>query len=619
MKLTADLDRTAGLFMRRGTLWFESAFCRNHGCEALLFSNPLEELVLESISGIEAFFRSIEEKLDEGYYLAGWFGYEAGRGFERSLVSSSDGSRVPSPLAWFGIFREPEQFSPAEVDELFSRRYTFFPIEQEELSGLSFNLSREEYSEKIRALKEEIAAGNVYQVNFTGRYRFTFNGNPAALFRSLRLEQPDSYTAYFNNGKHAILSFSPELFFRCNGRYIETMPMKGTAPRGIDRAADDRLKENLGRCEKNRAENLMIVDLLRNDLGRICKPGSVETKKLFTTETYPTLHQMVSTVNGELRDNIGLYDLFRALFPSGSVTGAPKIRAMQLISKLEDDPRGIYTGTAGFITPAREMVFNVAIRTVELKGTEGVYGSGSGIVWDSDPLDEYRECQIKAKIIADPGRTGFELFETMLWTGRYLWPADHLERLGRSAASLGFRWSKADTLLHLERLEETLRRSGHRFKVRLTLSREGSTGLTFEPFVHDASMLPVRVCLARDHVDSTDAFLYHKTTSRDRYNRYYRKATENGYSEVLFLNERGELTEGAISNIFIRKDRYFYTPPVSCGLLDGVFRCYFLATRPFAREKVLAFEDLRDADTVYIANSVRGLRQAVFTGDQISA
>jgi para-aminobenzoate synthetase / 4-amino-4-deoxychorismate lyase len=619
MKPPADLDRTAGLFMRHGTLWFESAFCRKRGCEALLFSNPVEEVVLESISGIEAFFRTIEEKLDAGYYLAGWLDYEAGPGFERSLVNSCDGSRTPSPLAWFGVYREPEQFSPVEVEVLFSRRNTCFQDEQEELSGLSFNLSSQEYSEKIRALKDEIAAGNVYQVNFTGRYRFSFSGNPAALFRSLRLEQPDSYTAFLNNGRHAILSFSPELFFRCKGRHIETMPMKGTAPRGIDRAADDRLRENLGRCEKNRAENLMIVDLLRNDLGRICKPGSVETKKLFSMETYPTLHQMVSTINGELRDNIGLYDLFRALFPSGSVTGAPKIKAMQLISKLEDDTRGIYTGTAGFITPSREMVFNVAIRTVELNGTDGVYGSGSGIVWDSDPLDEYRECQLKARIIADPGRTGFELFETMLWAGRYLWPGDHLERLGSSAAALGFRWSRADALLHLERLEETLRRCGQRFKVRLTLSREGSTGSTFEPFVHDTSLVPVRVCLAYDHVDSQDTFLYHKTTSRDRCNSYYRKAIENGYSEVLFLNERGELTEGAISNIFIRKNRYFYTPPVSCGLLDGVFRRYFLATRPFAREKVLTLEDLRDADTVYIANSVRGQRQAVFTGDQISA
>ena len=612
MNESATTQPLTDTLTREGSLWFESAFCKELSCGALLFSDPVEVVTLTAITQLEGFFRTLEEKLAKGYFLAGWLSYEVGYGFEPTLYSIDAGKKSLSPLAWFGVYRAPEHVSERVVEELFSEHVSVG------LGRVSFNLSIDEYGEKIRTIKDEIAAGNVYQVNFTGRNRFKFQGTPSALFSALRGAQPLSYTAFLKSGKRTILSFSPELFFRKRGMVIETMPMKGTAPRGSCVEEDIRLRDGLTQCKKNLAENLMIVDLLRNDLGRICRPGSIVTQELFATETYPTLHQMVSTIRGEERENIGLYDLFKALYPSGSITGAPKIKAMQLIQSLEPEPRGVYTGTIGFITPDRDMLFNVAIRTVELSAQQGVYGSGSGIVWDSDQQEEYRECQLKAKILTEAGNSQIALFESILWAGSYLWLREHLERLALSARALEYPYDHAAAMKILTQLEEELRRRGHRFKVKLTLSFQGTFSTDSLLAEADNSGAPVRLCLATHRTDSSHLSLYHKTTERALYDRYYRLAREKGYDEVLFLNERGELTEGAISNLFISKNRYFHTPPLSCGLLNGIFRQYFLATRSNASEKLITINELHSADMIYIANSVRGLRQAVFTGDQLS-
>ena len=609
MRGVASFERIAATFSGEGSLWFESAFCKAQGGGALLFSEPVEVLTLSSLSDLETFFHALEERREQGFFLAGWLTYEVGYGFEPTLFHGYADGEGTCPLAWFGVYQEPERFSASEVEQLFSEAALCN-------NGIAtFNLSEREYALNIAAIKEQIAAGNVYQVNFTGRYHFTFNGSAQALFSTLRGAQPSSYTALLNCGARTILSFSPELFFAKRGSLIETMPMKGTAPRGESIDEDSRLKEALGQCSKNLAENLMIVDLLRNDLGRICKPGSVEAEKLFTTESWPTLHQMVSTIRGEQREDVGLYELFRALYPCGSITGAPKVSAMTLIHRLESEPRGIYTGTIGYIEPEGDMLFNVAIRTVELSGKKGVYGSGSGIVWDSDPLEEYRECQLKAKILAAAGivRT-VDLFESMLWYGSYLWLEEHLERLTTSAVALCLPCDTLVARVMLERLEEELRQSssGNRFKVKLSLLHSGIFSLRYEPIVAPGSGARLRLALSVHRVDSSQSLLYHKTTSRDLYNRSYALARAQGYDEVIFLNERGEVTEGAISNLFIRKGAKFFTPPLHCGLLHGIFRSYFLSTRPFVVEKVLTLQDVREADMVYVANSVRGLRAGLF-------
>jgi len=611
MNRSATNGWIADTLSKEGSLWFESAFCKRFNQGALLFSEPVEVIKLVSLSSLQDFFKVLEQKLDEGYFLGGWLSYEVGYGFEQTLFHADAAKLPPSPLGWFGVYRNPEHVSERELEQLFSEQVSVHPC------ALSFSLSEQEYAEKIAILSGEIAAGNVYQVNFTGRYRFTLPCPALDLFCAMRSAQPSSYTAYLNCGERTILSFSPELFFTRCGSVIETMPMKGTAPRGYGFEEDNGLREGLARCTKNLAENLMIVDLLRNDLGRICKPGSVEATSLFATETYPTLHQMVSTIQGELREDVVLYDLFKALYPCGSITGAPKIKAMSLIQELEQQPRGIYTGTIGFITPNRDMVFNVAIRTAELSGQEGVYGTGSGIVWDSDVHDEYRECQLKAKILVDASMQHVELFESILWSGSYVWLQDHLERITSSAQVLGFPCEKKSAVIILTNLEKDLRQSGKRFKVRLSLSCKGVFSVGYEALEVLNSVVPVKLCLAADRTDSSQPLLYHKTTSRELYDRYYALARKKGYEEVLFLNEQGEITEGAISNIFIRKGPHFYTPPSDSGLLKGIYRQYFLATRPLATEKTLTLQDVTGADMIYIANSVRGLRPAIFNGYQI--
>ena len=605
-----------GVVMSRpGTLWFETAGSCSEGREALLFSDPLEVLTLDSLSGIEDFFSALDGRLGEGFFLAGWLSYEAGYGFERQLQPVARFAEAAGPLAWFGVYREPRRFAGEGVDLFLAGQGTLEPCA---LGTLSFDWSADRYRAVIGNIRECIAAGDVYQVNFTGRYRFSFSGSPLALFEKLRRSQPAAYSAMLNTGERMVLSVSPELFFRCREGMIETMPMKGTAPRGVSPEEDAALKQGLSECGKNRAENLMIVDLLRNDLGRICVPGSVEAADLFALECYPTLYQMVSTVRGKLRPDVGLYDIFRALFPSGSVTGAPKIKAMELIGELETAPRGLYTGTMGFMEPGRDMAFNVAIRTVELSGDRGVYGSGSGIVWDSDASEEYRECMLKARILDDAAGERPGLFETMLWTGRYLWLEEHLERIGRSAAAFGIPFDEGRARMLLESLEEKFVVPGDRFRVRLELSGAGTFTLRHEPFALRPPGAPLRLCLAGERISPDDRLRLHKTTSRALYDRFYRLAERRGFDEVLFLNEREEVAEAAISNVIILKDAGYYTPPVASGLLDGIFRSYFLGTRINCREKVLFPEDLASADAIYVCNSLRGMRRGIFDGTVIT-
>jgi para-aminobenzoate synthetase/4-amino-4-deoxychorismate lyase len=596
---------------RPGSLWFESTAGEERYGDSLFFSDPLETLTLREGDDIAAWFAELESRLHAGYCLAGWLGYEAGCLLDPALAALASAGAGREPLGWFGVYRRPERFSREAVeagDAAAEARSCA-------ISGFDFEYGEAEYCRTIDRLRSEIAAGNVYQVNFTGRCRFSFEGAVEALYVAMKRRQPSPWSAWLNTGDRHILSFSPELFFVRSGRLIETMPMKGTAPRRERPDEDLAEKAGLARCEKNRAENLMIVDLLRNDLGRICETGSVRASELFETQTYPTLHQMVSTVRGELRDETRLRDLFRALFPSGSVTGAPKVRAMQLVRELEKSPRGVYTGAVGFMLPEGRMAFNVAIRTIELHGRSGLYGTGSGIVWDSDPRAEFRECMLKTRILADlatsvdvsvPG-----IFETMQWNGwEYLLLGDHFARLTASATALGFAFDRATVAAALSRKARELRAAGGRHRVRLTLARDGSVTLTSEPFSLDASAQPVRVCIAAERVDSRDPLLRHKSVARERYDRALREAQERGFGEVLFLNERGEVTEGAISNILARVGGCWLTPPESSGLLNGVFRRYLLRTRPWITEKAITLDELRRADMVLVCNALRGVRRA---------
>jgi para-aminobenzoate synthetase/4-amino-4-deoxychorismate lyase len=395
-------------------------------------------------------------------------------------------------------------------------------------------------------------------------------------------------------------------------RQITTKPMKGTAPRGRTTTEDTASANWLRNDPKNRSENVMIVDLLRNDLGRICTFGTVRASDLFAVERYPTLWQMTSTITGELRPEVDFQQIFRALFPCGSITGAPKVRAMQLLATLEGQPRGIYTGAIGFFS-REQTVFSVAIRTLELDGGQGKMGVGSGIVIDSDPAGEFRECLLKAEFLTRSEQSlpeNFSLVETMLWSNGYPLIELHLDRLEDSAHYFAFRCHRAEIqsalLAHANAFSPAT--SGSPRKVRLLLHSDGTFQITSELLRESLTAAQVRI--ARQRTNPADPMYFHKTTHRPLYAEALKAATQAGYDDVIFLNQRDEVTEGTIHNVFIQKDGILYTPPIPCGLLPGVHRRHILETQPNIVEKILRLDDLRTADQVYLSNAVRGLRLA---------
>ena len=412
-------------------------------------------------------------------------------------------------------------------------------------------------------------------------------------------------------GDHDVLSLSPELFFRREGKHMSTRPMKGTAPRGRTPREDARLKTWLAMDEKQRAENLMIVDLLRNDLGRVAKIGSVEVTDLFTVETYRSVHQMTSGISAELRSDMGLKDMLRALFPCGSVTGAPKVRAMEIIRELEADPRGVYTGAIGHIAPSGDAQFNVAIRTVVLDAQGGEMGIGSGIVANSKADAEFEECLLKAQFLTRPDAP-FSLIETIRYergVGFHLLER-HLARLQSSAAHFGYPFSREKTLAALD--EEAARVEAPVAMVRLLLAEDGAITVTSTPIELPTKGTVWRFVISDQRLDEKDPFFYHKTTRRQFYDREMeRQKALTGCDEVVFLNKKGELTEGTRTNLFIEIDGRLFTPALTCGLLPGTLREELLdLPRAAASEAILTPQDLLDADRIYLGNSVRGLIRA---------
>ena len=364
----------------------------------LLFAAPQRTLTAHRRAEVPELLGAADEAVRDGRFVAGYVGYEAGYAFEPDLFPEKEAAGDGPLLAWLGVYERPRVLSPAAIEEVLEAEHTGPRVED-----LRFEIERAAYRGKIAQVKEAIRAGEVYQINFTAPVHFELRADPLALYGRMRQRQPVPYGAFLNlgNGRY-VLSASPELFFRRNGERVWTRPMKGTARRGASPEEDQRLRRWLAADEKSRAENLMIVDLLRNDLSVCCRPGSVRVPRLFEVEPYDTVSQMTSTVEGRLKENTGLADLFRALFPCGSVTGAPKLRAMQHIRRLEAGPRGVYCGAVGFAGP-REAAFSVAIRTVELAGERGRLGIGSGVVWDSDADEEYEECLLKAQFLVDGG------------------------------------------------------------------------------------------------------------------------------------------------------------------------------------------------------------------------
>lgn len=554
-----------------------------------VYREPTEVLHPSSARSLEQSLARIDQHVRAGGEAAGFLRYEAGYALEPKLhrLLAADGG----PLCWFGLYDEAVTLSQPSI-----------PHEDPEeiVRCISSTLAREEYGEAIEAIRSLIAAGDVYQINFTYRVDFESKCGPWRLFAALCHRHPVPYAAFVNTGSEQIVSLSPELFFRIRGKQIVVKPMKGTADRGLTSEDDAKQGKALEAREKDRAENVMIVDLMRNDLGRICHAGSVRTTRLFEAERFPSIWQMTSTIEGELRDDCSPKSIVKALFPSGSVTGAPKIRAMEVISELESSKRGVYTGAIGYFAP-NQAQFNVAIRTAEVRDGRGLMGVGSGITYDSSATAEWKECESKASFLTQ-STPDFQIIETLRWEESYWLLEEHLERMRASADYFGFLFDERTLRGALQRLETQF--DGQRQRVRLLLSQNGS--LDVEHSRLDTACFG-RVRLSAHRTVRNDRFLYHKTTQRKMHNQELAAARSANCDDALFFNERDELTEGTIHNVFLVKDGAWRTPAVTCGLLAGTYRAYFLKNHPDAREAILTLRDLTSADAIYLCNSVRGM------------
>jgi len=512
------------------------------------------------------------------------------------------------PLLWFGLFAEPNRLDGAALDAAFGALAPPPPI-----SGLSAGHERAAHMAKVRAVLALIAAGDLYQANLTFPLSFDYAGDPLALYAALRSAQPVAHGGLVAWEEATVLSVSPELFVEVAAGQATARPMKGTLARGASPRADGAARAALRMDPKQRAENLMIVDLLRNDLSRIAQPGTVRTPRLFTVETYPTFHALTSTVTAALRSGEGLGERMAALFPCGSIVGAPKIRAAQAIRALEAAPRGAYTGSIGAITPGGDMAFNVAIRTAVIGADgRGVYGVGGGVVADSDPEAEYEEALLKGRVLSRLAED-YGLIETFRWSvdQGFVRLSQHLDRMASSSGRLGFRFDRAEVERRLAEAAQAWRTGSQDQRVRMELRRTGEVDIGAQPLAGVAAS-PVRLCLTDVRLDAGDPFLRHKTTRREAYEAAFAQAAALGLDEAILLNRAGRLADGSRNSLFVERGGRLITPPVAEGALPGVLRAALIAEGR-AVEGRLCVDDLPAGATLFVGNSLHGLRPATLT------
>ena len=588
--------------MSNAYVYFEDQLapaCKDAGpWKRRLYQNPVEIIEAWNPDEVGPALKKMETLNQQGLYLAGYFSYELGYLLENTLTSLLPADRA-GPLLQFGAFKT---FSTKALPK----------SKPAKIGWMTPAWTKSEYVEKFKRVAAYIKAGDVYQINLTFPMQGKYKGDAAGLYHFLKKRQPVHYGGVIALSDTPIVTLSPELFFEQNGDQINMRPMKGTIKRGATEIEDAALAKTLQSDVKNRAENLMIVDLLRNDLSRISKPGSVKVDDLFSIETYPSLHTMTSGIRAHLKPSIAFDHLLRALFPCGSVTGAPKIRAMQIIHELETVPRNAYCGAIGMIDPATEIHeararFNVGIRTLTLRQDGSLtYPVGSGVVADSTGASEYEECLLKAAFL-----TGgqFKLIETIGWDGSigFMHLDLHLQRLAASAFVFGYAFKKRDVQDALYNAAQNLK-GPH--KIRLTLDHSGTVETSATQLKLDSVNAKWPVVISKNRLKSRDRLLRHKTTQRHLYdNELARLKALVNCKEALFFNEKDELCEGSYTNIFLVKDGVMLTPALRSGLLPGVLRKALLATRD-CKAKVLTRNDLLNADEIWIGNSVRGLVRA---------
>ena len=587
---------------------------RAPGTEAasMVFWGAVQHITATDESGLQQAFEDLESHRRAGRFLCGYVTYEAGyfladgKGFRRSKIEAR-----ALPLLSFFAFSRCERLDRRQVSDLLSAAGSDAPCA---IHALELSETEQRYCAKIERIRSYIRDGDTYQVNYTLKYRFGYNNTPIALYRELRDRQTVEYGAYLHFPEARVISRSPELFLVKRADRVTSKPMKGTAPRGATAEQDQLITRSLRADPKTLSENVMIVDLLRNDIGRIAKPGSVRVQNLFEIQTFETVHQMISTVEGTISPALTVGEVFRQLFPCGSITGAPKIRTMEIIEELEEEPRGIYTGAIGYITPHNDFCFNVPIRTiVSTEDCRAELGIGSGIIHEANPSAEFSECLLKARFLTGLNEK-FQLIETMRCSTQKAAP-DHLElhlaRLEQSARLFGFTWEPARVSGAIR--GATRSASADSYKLRLLLHHDGRVSITLAPLVESAPgphgpPSPRWVTIAPERVNSASIFQYHKTTMRGHYDRAFEAAVTAGAHEVLFLNERGEVAEAARHNLFVQIDDELLTPPVSAGILNGLQRQLILGDPARnAREATLTLADIARANRLFLTNAVRGI------------
>ena len=535
-----------------------------------LFHQPIDKIVAFDEESFKNSFELIEKYKRDKKYLLGYIRYEAKNIFLGKQYKSK------RPLLYFEVFEDYEDYNPQK------HNIELHPY-------VNPLISKKRYVKDIEKIKKYISEGITYEVNYTYPSEVFVNKGSMDLYETLLQNQKTPYNTYIKNEYETLLSFSPELFFRIDGNKITTKPMKGTVKRGLTKEEDEENIRFLASDEKNRAENVMIVDLLRNDLSRIAKTGTVKVEKLFEIETHKTVHQMTSTISAELLENTTLYNIFESIFPCGSITGAPKISTMHVIDELEPFERGIYCGAIGLISP-EEIVFSVPIRILVSSKNGYVCNTGGAIVWDSDALDEWEETVVKRKFLGEI--QNIHLIETMKSeNGKILFLKEHIDRLKNSAQILGFEFD--ESLYELIPEKDGI--------VRIVLSKDGRTDITYKKLGEN---LTNKIRFSDITTDSKNMFLYYKTDFRPYYERSMSFIKNGEIYDEIFMNEKGEVTEGARSNIVIEKEGVLYTPPISVGILNGVYRQSILDK---VEERVLYKEDILNADKIFCVNSVRGM------------
>ena len=597
--------------MKKANLSLNNIVLLSDSSKWLLFHNPLKIYSTYNVNKIISTLEEIEEQTKrENLFAAGFISYEAAPAFDNAFkVKKSQNF----PLLWFGLYPKPKTlFMGIDINNIIPQTKQ----RSEYFSKFTPEISKKEYNFAFKKIKNLIEKGDCYQVNFSFGLKNQSKPNAPGLFRMMHAHQPGKFSSYIKTNTFSICSISPELFFSLNQNRLVSVPMKGTSRRGLWYEQDISFMKYLKTSPKEKSENVMIVDMVRNDMGKIAQDGSVKVVSLFDVERYPTLLQMTSTIECTTDKNIS--QIFSALFPGASITGAPKIRASEIIYDIEKSPRKIYTGAIGFIAPERKARFSIAIRTllIDEKHKTTEYRIGSGIVWNSDVQKEWDECHTKANILKKNTKN-FSLIETLLWqpdTHFYLLE-EHLQRLKNSAEYFLFSidpdqikkkitdYGKSLTLTHSNHINVSDKQD---HKVRVLVSNNGEVHI--ESYKLKKNPEKYFAGIAEKPVDNSDIFLYHKTTNRDAYERALINFKKG--HDLLFYNHKGELTESSTANIVCKIDGVLFTPPVECGLLSGVYR-NFLLQKKQVKEKKIHIKELRQASRIYLINSVRKMWEIV--------